>query len=83
MLNKSCVLFYTDMPSQESGTDQFMSSLHRGLLGLLLGIVGLFASQMAGGLLVGDYLIGIIGVIVTLGIGYWIVWLFFEGLRER
>jgi hypothetical protein len=38
---------------------------------------------MAGGLLVGDYLIGIIGVIVTLGIGYWIVWLFFEGLRER
>ena len=38
---------------------------------------------MARRLLVGDYLIGIIGVIVTLGIGYWILSLFFEGLQER
>jgi len=52
-------------------------------LGLLLGIIGLFAIEMARRLLLGDYLIGIIGVIVTLGIGYWILSLFFEGLQER
>jgi ABC-type antimicrobial peptide transport system permease subunit len=71
------------MPSQKSETEQLTSSLHRGLLGLLLGIVGIFAIEMARGLLVGDYLIGIIGVIVTFGIGYWILSLFFEGLQER
>jgi len=60
-----------------------MSSLHRGILGLFLGIVGIFAAGMAKRLLVGDYLIGSIGVIVTLGIGYWILSLFFEGLQER
>ncbi|WP_275737298.1 hypothetical protein [Halorhabdus sp. SVX81] len=71
------------MPSPESKTEQLASSLHRGLLGLLLGIVGIFAIGMARELLVGDYLIGIIGVIVTLGTGYWILSLFFEGLQER
>jgi len=71
------------MPSQGSETEQLASSLHRGLLGLLLGIIGLFAIEMARRLLLGDYLIGIIGVIVTLGIGYWILSLFFEGLQER
>ncbi|MCU4728220.1 hypothetical protein [Halapricum hydrolyticum] len=71
------------MPSPESETEQLASSLHRGLLGLLLGIVGIFALQLAERLLVGEYLIGIIGVIVTLGIGYWILSLFFEGLQER
>ena len=83
MLNKSRMVFYTDMPSLESETEQLASSLHRGLLGLLLGIVGVFALQLAGRLLVGDYLLGIIGVIVTLGTGYWILSLFFEGLQER
>ena len=83
MFNQSCVVFYTNMPTPESATEQFTSSLHRGLLGLFLGIVGIFAIQLAGRLLVGDYLIGIIGVIVTLGTGYWILSLFFEGLQER
>ena len=83
MLNKSCVVFYSDMPSPESETEQLASSLHRALLGLLLGIVGLFALQLAGRLLVGDYLIGIIGVIVIVGAGYWILSLFVEGLQER
>jgi len=71
------------MPTQESGTEQFMSALHRGLLGLFLGIFGIFALQMAGRLFVGDYLLGSIGVIGTLGIGYWILSLFLEGLQER
>jgi len=72
------------MASQESATEKLASSLHRGLLGLLLGLVGLFALQMAREhLVIGDYLIGIIGVIVTLGIGYWMLSLFFEGLQER
>jgi len=38
---------------------------------------------MAGRLLTGDYLIGIIGVIFTLFIGYLLLSLFFEGLQER
>ncbi|WP_229115341.1 hypothetical protein [Halapricum desulfuricans] len=71
------------MTHSESETEKLMSSLHRGLLGLLLGIVGIFALQLARRLLVGEYLIGIIGVIVTLGTGYWILSLFFEGLQER
>ncbi|QGN06415.1 hypothetical protein Hrd1104_03285 [Halorhabdus sp. CBA1104] len=71
------------MASPESATEQLASSLHRGLLGLFLGIVGLIALQLAGRLLVGEYLIGIIGVIVTLGTGYWILSLFIEGLQER
>lgn len=75
--------FFTDMHSKESETEKLTSSLHRGFLGLLLGIVGIFAIEMARGLLIGDYLSGIIGVIVTLGIGYWILSLFFEGLQER
>ncbi len=71
------------MPSTKSGTEQLASALHRGLLGLFLGLVGLFAIELAGRLLVGDYLIGTIGAIVTLGIAYWILSLFLEGLHER
>ena len=71
------------MASSKSETEKFASALHRGLLGYFLGIVGLFALQLAGKLLVGEYLIGMIGVIVTVGTGYWILSLFFEGLQER
>jgi len=71
------------MSSHESETEQVTSSFFRGLSGLFLGTVGLFTIQMAGRLLTGDYLIGIIGVIFTLFIGYLLLSLFFEGLQER
>lgn len=71
------------MPSAESEMQQFASSLHRGILGLLLAIVGILGIGMGRRLLVGDYLIGIFGVILAVGAGYWILSLFLDGLRER
>ena len=71
------------MPSSESNTGKLASSLHRGILGLLLGMVGLLGVELARKLLMGHYLLGTVGVVLALGAGYWILWLFQEGLRER
>ncbi|WP_181686190.1 hypothetical protein [Halorhabdus salina] len=72
------------MPSSESNTEKLASSLHRGILGLFLGMVGLLGVELAREeLLKGHYLLGTVGVVLALGAGYWILSLFLEGLRER
>ena len=71
------------MPPSASNTEKLASSLHRGILGLFLGMVGLLGVGLARKLLMGDYLLGTVGVVLALGAGYWILSLFFEGLQER
>ncbi|ERJ06264.1 hypothetical protein HLRTI_001743 [Halorhabdus tiamatea SARL4B] len=71
------------MPPSVSNTEKLVSSLHRGILGLLLGMFGLLGVGLAKKLLMGDYLLGTVGVVLALGAGYWILSLFQEGLRER
>ncbi|MFB6194851.1 MAG: hypothetical protein ABEI80_01665 [Haloplanus sp.] len=66
-----------------SATEELAASLHRGILGALLAIVGLGGLGLARRLLVGEYLTGAVGAAVALGAGYWILSLFRDGLRER
>ncbi|QLD88927.1 hypothetical protein HWV07_07745 [Natronomonas salina] len=71
------------MPSDTSGVDDLASSLHRTALGTLLAIVGILGVGLARRLPDGDYLIGLLGVVLALGAVVWISSLLGEGLRER
>lgn len=71
------------MPSTESDARTLASSLHRSILGFGLAVLGLLGVGLARQLLTGDYLVGVAGVVIALGAGYWVLSLFLDGLRER
>lgn len=57
-------------------------AIQRGILGVLLAVVGLFGLGAAPGLLEGEYVSGGAGALLAVGAGYWIGWLFLDGLRS-
>ncbi|MFC6960847.1 hypothetical protein [Halocatena marina] len=71
------------MPSTESDAGTLASSLHRSILGFGLAVLGILGVGLARQLLTGEYLVGVAGVGIALGAGYWILSLFLEGLHDR
>lgn len=70
------------MPSANSDTDRFVSSLHRSILGVLLAILAFAAFGMGSETLVRGNPLGILGILVGLGATYWIIDLLRQGMRE-
>ena len=72
------------MATDESDTEQFVSSIHRTLLGVLLAVVGLVGlGALRAGVTDGTLPLGIGGLVLTVLAAVWIASLFLEGLRER
>lgn len=72
------------MAADESDTGQFVSSIHRTLLGALLAVVGLVGiGGLRAGVTDGNLPIGTGGLVLTVIAAVWIASLFLEGVRER
>lgn len=71
------------MPSSNSETEQFVSSLQRAILGVALAIIAILGFGWAQQLESGELLWGSIGVLLLLGAGAWLLFLLQEGLEER
>lgn len=68
------------MTERNTNTEELAASLHRTILGTLLGILLIFGIGFGrAGFGDGNYLYGILGVAVALIAGYWILDLFREG----
>lgn len=56
-------------------------AIQRTILGVLLAVLALMGLGAAPGLLEGEYVVGGGGAVLAVGAGYWIGWLFLDGLR--
>ena len=72
------------MVATRLNADRLVGSIHRAVLGALLAIFVVLGIGVAiSALPAGSYVVGGLGAAVALGVGYWILSLFAEGLRER
>ncbi|WP_049907500.1 hypothetical protein [Haloferax elongans] len=70
------------MTATDSKTGQFASTLQRGILGTLLGIVAILGFGLLRELATGNLLWGGVGLLLFVGAGYGIIALFLEGYDE-
>lgn len=67
------------MAGSDDGAEELAESVHRTILGVLLGMLVIFGIGIArGGFTDGSYLSAIVGGAVALLAGYWILYLFME-----
>jgi hypothetical protein len=67
-----------------SSSETLAASIHRAVLGGLLAIVAVFAvGSIIRAFPAGNYVVGVVAVLVAVGTVSWIVHLFVDGYRER